>query len=196
MLSKTIIAFACTAASVLAAPLQARNGTVVPSSRPSGDAIYPSSTYHYDVSTGAITCNVDGGLIDKYPSNGGHDITTLLTFTYPEEARGRKCQFQFYLSNSAAISGSKKIDVFTTLTPAPGCTTTWGPGNHRDINLGRLSAQLGAFATWDATYGAYLTKPTDCKAPGTKEGFELVGVYDTDHISWGPDGSGARITFV
>lgn len=155
-------------------------------------AFYPA-VYHYNVGTGAIDCHAEGGLISKSPTNHGNDITTLLTFTYPNAAEGRQCQFQFYLNEDAFLSGSGKIDVFTSNAPAPGCRSSWGPGNQRNVNLGRLSARLGGFAVWDATYGAYLTEPTGCKPPGTREGFELVGVYDYDHISWEAEGSGARI---
>lgn len=161
-----------------------------------GSSFYPSAIYHYDVSTGAITCGVEDGLIEKFPTNKGQDITTLVTFTYPEESAGKKCQFEFFLSTASTLEGSGKIDVFTSLAPAPGCKAAWPPGNQRNVHAGRLSAHVGAFATWDATYGAsYLTEPTDCKAPGTQEGIELVGVYDEDHVAWFPDGSGARIIY-
>jgi hypothetical protein len=167
------------------------------STNPSGgSSFYPSAIYHYDVSTGAITCGVEDGLIEKFPANKGHDITTLVTFTYPEESAGKKCQFEFFLSSASTLEGSGKIDVFTSLNPAPGCKASWPPGNQRNVHAGRLSAHVGAFATWDATYGtSYLTEPTDCKAPGTQEGIELVGVYDEDHVAWFPDGSGARIIY-
>jgi hypothetical protein len=187
MLTSTLFAFVGAAASVLAAPLEARTGSP-------GNYFTPSAIYNYDVGTGAIQCT-STGLISKSTSNNGHDITTLVTFTYPAAAENHKCQFFFYLDSTASLSGSKKIDVFTSLAPAPGCTTGWGPGNQRNVNIGRISAELNNYATWDATYGAYLTAPSDCKAPGTQEGFELVGVYDNDYVSWNPTVAGARIVY-
>ncbi|EEY14539.1 predicted protein [Verticillium alfalfae VaMs.102] len=86
--------------------------------------------------------------------------------------------------------------LYTSLAPAPGCTSGWAPGNQRNVNLGRMSVQRGGLATWDATYSSYLTKRTPCKAPGTVEAFELVGVYDNDHVSWNVAVAGARISYI
>lgn len=192
MLSKTFLAVVGVAASVLAAPLEARDGnsTTAPS------FFTPSARYNYHTYNGAIECNPKGGLVSKSDTDQGHDITTLVTFTYPPEAVGMQCQLVFYLDGTATVTGSGKIDVFTSLQPAPGCTSGWGPGNQRNINIGRWSVANNAFATWDATYGAYMTSPTDCKAAGTQEGFEFVGVYDNDYISWDPAaGAGSRIVY-
>jgi hypothetical protein len=184
MLFKTLVATVFAAASGLAAPLTARD-----------DPFFaPSAIWQYNVRNGAISSATEG-LVSKSTSNNGNDITTLLTFTYPSEAEGKQCQFAFYLDNGATLTGSKKLDVFTSNSPAPGPTSGWGPGNQRNIHLGRLSADLGSFATWDATYNAYLTEKTDCKAAGTTEGFELVGVYDNDVVSWSPDVAGPRIIY-
>jgi hypothetical protein len=180
------------AATTLAAPLEVRdyNTTVTT------DYFTPSARYHYHVNNGAIDCGVTTGLVSKADANQGRDITTLLTFTYPPAAVGKKCRLAFYLDSTATVTGSGKLDVFSSLQPAPGCTTGWSPGNQRNVNLGRWSVLKNAFATWDATYGAYLTTPTDCKPAGTQEGFELVGVYDNDYISWNPAvGAGTRIYY-
>ncbi|CAI6092350.1 unnamed protein product [Clonostachys chloroleuca] len=155
----------------------------------------PSSIYHYNVGTGAINSGVSGGLINKSTSNNGQDITTLVTFTWPQAPAGKKCQFEFQLGNSDQLTGSKKVDVFTSHAPAPGSRSGWGPGNQRNIHIGRITAKLGGLATWDAKHNSYLTEPTACKPAGTVEGLELVGVNDNVHVSWG-SGSGPRITFV
>ncbi|KAI9147535.1 hypothetical protein HJFPF1_12561 [Paramyrothecium foliicola] len=156
----------------------------------------PCSIWQYNVKNGAIS-SASTGLVSKSNTNAGADTTTLVTFQYPEAASGRQCQFAFYFDATAAASGSRKMDLFTTNGVAPGPTTGWGPGNRRNIHLGRLDAAPAGstgFATWEATYNAYLTAPTDCKAPGTEEGFELVGVYDEDYIWWDPStGAGPRI---
>lgn len=108
-----------------------------------------------------------------------------------------KCQFEFYLDLNSTVKGSAKIGLFSSIRPLTSNDTVyWSRGNQRGVELGRLSVSPGASATWDATYNEYLTeKKTDCKAPGTVEGFELVGVYDNDYVSWNPSTSGLRIIY-
>jgi hypothetical protein len=176
-----------------------KDGCGRPENPPGADVgvFFPSAVSHYDVSTGAISCKASTGLVDKFYTNKGHDRTTLLTFTYPAQAGGRMCRFKFNLPASAVVCGSKKIDVFTSLAPAPGCRGSWPPGNQRNTHLGRLSVQPGAFAVWDWSIKAFTTTPVPCKAPNTVEAFELVGVYDEDHVSWGGLGSyGAQIEYM
>lgn len=180
-LYQAIIATIAATSSVLGAPLEARNSFFT-----------PSAIWKYNTGTGAIS-STNTGIISKSTTNSGQDITALLTFTYPANAQGRQCQFAFVLDNSARLDGSRKIDFFSSLNPAPGPRSGWGPGNQRNIHLGRLSAVKPGVATWDATYGSYLTQKTPCKAPGTVEGFELVGVYDKDYVSWNPAVAGPRI---
>lgn len=184
MLFHALIATAFASASVLAAPLEARDDL----------SFGPSAIWKYSVRNGAISTTTFGE-VSKDTSNGGNDITTLVTFTYPKEAEGKQCQFAFSLDSSAVVSGSQKLDVFTSNSPAPGPTTGWGPGNQRNIHLGRLSVSAPGDAIWDATYNAYLTAKTPCKAEATVEGFELVGVYDNDYVSWDPDFAGPRIIY-
>ncbi|KAK7414043.1 hypothetical protein QQX98_007075 [Neonectria punicea] len=184
MMFKTLLAAVFATASVLAAPLESR----------AAPYFTPSALWKYNVRNGAIS-STSRGVVSKSDTNNGNDITALITFTYPSASAGKQCQFAFYLNNGATLTGSGKLDLYTSLSPAPGSTTGWGPGNGRNNHLGRLSAALGKTATWDATYSAYLTKKTPCKAPGTKEGFELVGVYDNDYISWNPSFAGPRILY-
>ncbi|KAF4442443.1 idi-3 precursor [Fusarium austroafricanum] len=182
MLAQTIFTALFAATATLAAPLERR----------SDDYFTPSAIHTYNIANGAIH-NTDEGRVTKAPGNGGNDITTLLTFTYPEAARGKKCQFAFYLNGKENVIGSKKLDLYSSLAPAPGPRAGWGPGNQRNIHLGRMDVKVGGFATWEATYGPYMTQKTDCKKPGTVEGLELVGVYDLDAIYWNPAISGPRI---
>ncbi|KAK2055946.1 hypothetical protein LY76DRAFT_519322 [Colletotrichum caudatum] len=173
MFPKTLVTLVLAAASALASPLSARQ------SAPPPTTFAPSATFVYNTRNGAI-----------YPSNYGGVA-----------AAGKRCQLWFLLDGpTSGVSGSRKLDVFTSAKPAPaGGSAGWGTGgpeNQRDANLGRWSVPAaGGWATWDATYGAYLTAPTDCKAPGTVEGFELVGVYDDDYVSWDAQLSGARIAY-
>ncbi|KAH7304743.1 hypothetical protein B0I35DRAFT_444835 [Stachybotrys elegans] len=170
--------------SVLGAPLEARSDSY----------FTPSVTWRYNVGTGAIS-GTSTGLIAKSNTNGGQDTTALVTFVYPAGVAGKRCQFAFYLNDGAALAGSRKIDLFTVNDPAPGPRAGWGPGNQRDIQLGRLSAVKPGLATWDATYSSYLTQSTECKPPGTTEAFELAGVYDKDFISWDLAVAGPRIFY-
>lgn len=182
---KTIIATVLVATSAQAAPLEPRQSAY----------FLPSSIAHYSVNNGAISPSTTG-FVFKHPGNGGQDVTTLLTFTYPDAAKGKQCQFAFYLDQTATNLGSRKIDVFSSLQPATKATTGWGPGNQRDQNLGRLSTVKPGFATWDATYSSRLTQKTPCGAPNTTASFELVGVYDNDYISWDPSVADAGLRIV
>ncbi|TQN64245.1 hypothetical protein CSHISOI_11186 [Colletotrichum shisoi] len=196
MFSKTLLALFVAATSAVASPLlSARQSTPPPTS------FAPSAIFTYNTRNGAITPSSYGGVVvSKSTSNAGNDLTALLTFTYPQAAAGKRCQLWFYLdAPTSSVSGSRKLDVYTSTKPAPASGSAgWGaggPGNQRDVNLGRWSVAPGGWATWDATYGAYLTAPTDCKAPGAVEGFELVGVWDNDYVSWNAQVSGARIAY-
>ncbi|RGP61390.1 idi-3 precursor [Fusarium longipes] len=182
MLLQTVFTALVAATAGLAAPLEPR----------ADEYFTPSALWTYNVANGAISSTSEGR-VTKHPSNGGNDNTALFTFTYPEFARNKKCRFAFYLANGENVIGSGKLDLFSSLSPAPGPRAGWGPGNQRDVHLGRLDVKKGGFATWEATYGTYMTSKTDCKKPGTRVGLELVGVYDTDAVYWNPSKSGPRI---
>jgi hypothetical protein len=158
------------------------------------DFFKPSKVGLYNTGTGSIA-PAPAGVVSKFPGDRGQDTTTLLTFTYPPEVAGKKCFFAFYLDSTASVSGSGKIDLFSSLGPAPDFASGWPPGNQRDNHIGRLTACKGDFARWDATYGSYLTEETDCKEPGTVEAYELVGVYDNDFVSWDPSVAGLEIHY-
>lgn len=187
MFSKLLITLLA-ATSALAAPL---------SERQTGSPYFtPSAVFQYNVRDGAIY-PASWGYVSKYPQNAGNDFTTLLTFTYPAAAAGKKCRFAFFADSNTYAGGSRKLDVFTSLKPAPaGGAGGWGaggPGNQRNANIGRVSIVDGGYATWHATYGAYLSTPSDCKPAGTVEGLELVGVNDNDYVSFPP--TAARILY-
>lgn len=171
---------------IVAAPFEARD-----------DPFFsPSQVWLYGVSSGR-TAPTSTGMVSKASTSGGRaTVTTLLTFTYPPEVDGLKCQFGFYLDLNSTVKGSAKLDLFSSIRPlTSNFTVYWSRGNQRGVQLGRLSVSPGASATWDATYDEYLTEKTDCKTPGTVEGFELVGVYDNDYVSWNPSTSGLRIIY-
>uniref|UniRef100_L2FW71 Idi-3 n=1 Tax=Colletotrichum fructicola (strain Nara gc5) TaxID=1213859 RepID=L2FW71_COLFN len=132
----------------------------------------PPAVFQYNVRDGAIY-PASWGYVSKYPQNAGNDFTTLLTFTYPAAAAGKKCQFAFFADANTYAGGRRPLD--------------------RNANIGRVSIVDGGYATWDATYGAYLSTPSDCKPAGTVEGLELVGVNDNDYVSFPP--TAARILY-
>src|SRR5204862_6006465 len=102
------------AATTLAVPVPAQQST--------GTVLYPRVTSQYNVWTGAVDFNVNTGLIRKDGKNP--DITTLITIDFPASTAGQQCQFAFTLDSASTFSGSAKFDVFTSLAPAAGPTTT------------------------------------------------------------------------
>ncbi|KAH7137340.1 hypothetical protein B0J13DRAFT_559513 [Dactylonectria estremocensis] len=191
MLFQSIFATVIAAVSVLGAPLEDVEERSIETR---ATKFFTPKVWSYNVRNGAIS-STSRGVVSKYDSNNGNDITALLTFTYPAAAVGKQCQFVFYLNHGGNLHGSGKLDLYSSNSPAPGPTSGWGPGNQRNQHLGRLSVSRGADATWDATYFSYLTKKTPCKAAGTVEAFELAGVYDNDFVSWNPSVAGPRIVW-
>lgn len=214
MLFKAILATAVAATSAVAAPLQAREETVtvtvtatecggvsttptpMPPSGASSSYFSPSDTWQYSVHNGAIAAAPSLVKIYKSDGNGGKDQSALVTFTYPVASKGSQCQLEFHLPAEANPSGSKKIQVFSSHKPAPSPTSGWAPGNQRNNHVGTLSVVAGGAATWDFAQKSSLAFKTPCKALGTVEAFEFVGVGGFDSINWSPSaGYGPRIVY-
>src|ERR1700743_3094134 len=124
--------------------------TPVPQIPASGAVIPPTALSQYSVWTGAIAYNTGKGKIFK---NGKTtDVTTLFTFTYPAASAGKTCTFHLSLSAGSTLTGAPAFDIFSSLQPATKSTTSWPPGNQRNIQLARLNAGLGAEATYLAGY--------------------------------------------
>lgn len=131
---------------------------------------------HWDVQN---VC--DPGLCRAYksPTSNGHDLTTLLTFSYPAGFKGKTCWLEFA---TPAVSQGGTVDIFTQWSPVNTCPSM---GNNRDMQLGRMSVPWGGGkATWTDTWNGYLTKPGPCKVAGTVEGFEVVGAGDFVNVTW------------
>jgi hypothetical protein len=158
----------------------------------SGAVIVPSAVSTYSVWTGAIQYNTGKGKIFK---NGKTtDVTILLTFTIPAAAVGKTCSFHFYLGTGSTLTGATAFDVFSSLQPAKASTTSWPPGNQRNIQLGRLSAVLPGEATYLAGYPV-VAKSYPCPAAGAV-GLELVPTDDTTDIEWTQGGTvGAYVLY-
>jgi len=198
--NSTIAAAILAATTVVASPLNPlvqREGPLVcpkgciPESKPDpipGNVLKPSFLSLYNVGTGAINFDVPDGKIFKADNNGGQDITTLVTFDFPELG-AKTCYFTFDLDTTATVTGSGQFDVFTSLQPATEDTTSWPPGNGRKDHVGRMQAVLPGSATWIAEF----IKPFPC--PTGKKGFELVGVNDNVLITWSNAVAGPRIHY-
>jgi hypothetical protein len=153
--------------------------------------IKPSVRSQYYVSTGAISYNTGVGLVSK---NGRtSDITTLITINIPAAAVGKPVKFNFALDSATTVTGSGLLDLFSSLQPATASTSTWGPGNQRNIQLGRLHVTKGAAATWVAGFPT-ASQSYVFNAAGNY-GFELVGVYDQDVVSWSGANNGLWISY-
>jgi hypothetical protein len=159
----------------------------------SGAVITPTALSQYSVWTGAIQYNTGYGKIFK---NGKTtDVTTLLTFTYPAASAGKTCTFHLYLASTSTLTGAKAFDIFSSLQPATYSTTTWPPGNQRNIQLARVSAVLAGEVTYLAGY-PQTAKSYPCPAAGTVAGYEFVPTDDTTDIEWTQGaGVGAYITY-
>ncbi|OCL07011.1 hypothetical protein AOQ84DRAFT_440458 [Glonium stellatum] len=87
----------------------------------------PDTLSQCAASTGAITYDV---LTSRIHKNGiSSDITTLVTFTFPDDTESKTCEFNFALNNYLHCnpgypSGTAQIDVYTSLAPADHSTTT------------------------------------------------------------------------
>lgn len=166
----TIATLTTLLATTLAAPIEPYNGA---------QSIHPTTLSQYSVWTGATNYATAWGRIFK----SGHesDVTTLVTFDFPAWTAGHKCELAFSLDSSATVTGSGQFDVFTSLAPATGSTTTWPSGNLRDQYLGRAQAVNGGYATAVDGYGS--NGVFDCPA-GRRMAGELVGVNDVVEIKW------------
>ena len=162
----------------------------VPQIPASGNVVKPSVRSQYAVSAGAISYNTGVGKIFK--SGRSTDITTLLTFDFPAAAAGKTCTFHFYAESTVTVTGSGQFQLYTSLAPPTGSTTTWPPGNRRNNHVGTLRVVKPGEATW-VDGNPVTAKSFPC--PTGTVGYELVGVYDNDDIAWSGSGSGTYFTY-
>ncbi|KAJ2891184.1 hypothetical protein MKZ38_000772 [Zalerion maritima] len=142
----------------------------------------------YNVATGAVTYNTGEGYIFK--KNGAEpDITTLMSFKFPDSTEGYNCEILFPLDAASTATGSQRAQVFSGLKPAAETTTTWPSGNLRDQHLGDVKFEAPGGAVYEATYGPYAQGKFPCPA-GYKLGAELVGRWDEVTVAW-TQGAGA-----
>jgi hypothetical protein len=178
------------------APATYATPSVVPYAQPVA-VVYPDFTSQYNSKTGAVDFHTASGLVSRSPTNGGADITTLVTFTLGNEYKNNNCQLVFDLeSPSSQVSGSKSAQLFTSLAPAYADSETWPSGNLRNQNLGAIDVVAHGRATWEAGSGPGATANGyfPCSAiAGQIYGGEVVPQGDAVEISWPAGQDGVKI---
>lgn len=157
-----------------------------------GQTILPDNISIYHGFGGEIKFNSPYGQISRQQS-GNDDISTLITFTFPEETRGRTCEFNFELNDAGSFTiapGNNAFDVFRSTQVATEDSAGWGPpSNYRDVQLGRMKAVAGGQASVD--WGTF-TFP--CPVGETK-GFEVTPTGDSIFIQWNEPNDGPWIRY-
>ncbi|KAF2035183.1 hypothetical protein EK21DRAFT_84807 [Setomelanomma holmii] len=158
---------------------------------PLTNILKPTVISLFDGSNGAITYNVGTGSATK--TNRG-DITTLVTFKPDFDIPETTCRLRFFLDNAdnaVVLGGSKQVNIFSSLKPAPEKDVpAWGPpGNQRDQDLGRFSLYKGG--NGDVVYAPAIFP---CPKKGASIGFEVVPTGETDEVKCNPALSGLYLT--
>jgi len=192
----TVAALASSTLAAPTAPIKPRsydNSTYTYSPQYPLATIHPIILSQYTVSTGAVNFATQTGLVSKSPNNHGADITTLVTFIVDQAYSGYTCRLGFDLAPTDVSSGSGQVDLFMSLAPAAGLSTTWPSGNQRDNFLGRIQTQVGTDGTFiQAIDGVDQGFPCSSIA-GNYYGGEVVGVNDVDYVSWASINNGPKI---
>lgn len=159
--------------------------------------IFPEYTSQYNVKTGAHF-HTSQGLVSRSPTNGGADITTLVTFEVPAEYSSNWCQVAFTLEDASSwASGSLQAQLYTSLAPASTIdASSWPSGNLRDQFLGSIDVVAGGEASFEAGSGPAATShgffPCGLIA-GRVYGGEIVPRGDSVQISWPAAVDGIKI---
>lgn len=167
----------------------------ITSAAPTNQPTFPPTTLsQYTVWTGAIAYNTPAGKILRPANSRSSDITTLATWSIPDAAAGKTCQWHFVLPEPAvALSGTKKFDLFTSQAPATTDTKTWPHGNLRDQYVGRFAAYQGGEATPGAD--GITTKTTFPCPAGKLVAAEFVPIGDSDDIEWNKGFGGPFLSY-
>jgi hypothetical protein len=159
--------------------------------------VFPDFTSQYNSKTGAVDFHTSTGLVSRSTSNGGADITTLVTFTLDSQYASNQCQLVFDLTNpGSSVSGSSKAQLFTSLAPATADSSSWPSGNLRNQNLGAIDVVAHGRATWQQGSGPGATADGffPCNAiTGHIYGGEIVPQGDNVQISWPAGQDGVKI---
>jgi hypothetical protein len=164
----------------------------VPQAGPSYPLVLePQSLSNYYVSSGRVDFGSTLGHVFK--NNGqSSDITTLATFNIDPVHASRTCEFHFEADGPEAIvSGTRQIDIFTSLKGATQSAPSWPNGNLRDQHAGRIivdaTTKVGGYVEGFPNAAKSFPCPT-----GLLSG-ELVGAGDALDIYWTGLSKGAYI---
>lgn len=155
-----------------------------------GDILFPSGTFRSWVQTGDIIQDPQDQLLVVKNGNPAEETTAIVTFDFPEDSQGKKCELIFELWGDRDHStGSQTLDVFTYTDPPEALSALADEVKGRDLHVGRIKAPLQANATWLETYHGYPT--IDCPS-GQRLGIQYVGVNDAVEIRWDIGVTGPR----
>ncbi|KAF1913213.1 hypothetical protein BDU57DRAFT_597612 [Ampelomyces quisqualis] len=164
---------------------------------PISNILQPTFLSRYSGTTGAISFNVATGSATK--TNTG-DITTLVTFENTSLDLPSTCRLRFFLDGtdaSVVLEGTKQVNIFSSLNPAPaGGSPGWGgPGNQRNIDLGRFSLYKGGNGDLVPGLPTGVNGVACPKKNAGPVGFEVVPVGDVDRVEWSKGLSGLYLTW-
>lgn len=158
-----------------------------------GDILYPSNTYRHWVQTGKMIWDPQDQLLVVKNGIAANETTAIVTFDFPADSQGKKCELLFELwADRDHSTGTQTLDVFT-YTDLPEVLS--GSDDlalgilGRDVHVGRVVAPLQANATWIQSYNGYPT--IDCPA-GQRLGLQYVGVGDAVEVRWDIGVTGPR----
>jgi hypothetical protein len=159
------------------------------------NTLKPITISLYSGATGGITPNVATGSATKTPTG---DITTLVTFENKSFDVPSTCRLRFHLDNldtAVVLDGTKEVGIFSSLNPAPaGGSKGWGgPGNQRNIDLGRFKLVKGGDGS--VVYATGLDAFPCPKRGAGPVGFEVVPIGDVDRVEWSAALSGLYLTW-
>lgn len=158
-------------------------------------SLTPTTISIYHGQNGAIKYNVAKGEVSREQWNG-KDNSTLVTFDLNGNTLGTTCSLKFFhdsTDTSAIFTGyPAQVDIFRSLQPAPvGGSPGWGgPGNQRDIHLGRLEPRYNENAEVVENVGPNQLNSFPCPKAGDYHvknglvGYEIVPVGDRVRVDW------------
>ncbi|SPO07017.1 uncharacterized protein DNG_09711 [Cephalotrichum gorgonifer] len=155
-----------------------------------GNLLYPSGTFRHWVNTGAIITDPQDQLLIVKNGRAADETTTIVTFDFPADSAGKKCELLFELWGDRDHStGTQTLDVFTYTDPPQALAALAVEIKSRDVHVGRIVAPLQANATWTQSYHGYPT--IDCPA-GARLGLQYVGAGDAVEVRWDIGVTGPR----
>lgn len=186
-----------TSAAVPASTSSYSSPPIIPGPKAPVAVVFPDYTSQYNSKTGAVDFHTPRGLVSRSPTNGGADITTLVTFQLSNQYKNNQCQLVFDLVDpTSSVAGTAKAQLFTSLAPAYTDSESWPNGNLRNQFLGTVDIVAKGRATWEAGSGPGATVdgyfPCSTIA-GQIYGGEVVPQGDYDQISWPAGTDGVKI---